>query len=138
MSYCDADAIELRYPGELAQAGPRDSAGNQDDDAIAAACADASDTIDLYLRTAGWPVPVSGTVPDVITDLAIDIALYLATPTVLASQTDFADRKNRYDAALRKLEGIARGDLLLDRPVTTGLTTIYSRSKPRVFGRGTL
>lgn len=138
MSYCDADAIELRYPGELAQAGPRDSAGNQDDDAIAAACADASDTIDLYLRTAGWSVPVGGAVPDLLTDLAIDIALYLATPTVLASQTDFADRKNRYDAALRKLEGIARGDLLLDRPVTTGLNTIYSRSNARVFGRGTL
>ena len=37
--YATADDIELRYPGELAQAGPRDAAGNLRADAIAAALA---------------------------------------------------------------------------------------------------
>ena len=140
MPYATQDDIDARYPGELAQAGPRDSSNTLDDAAIELALATADATIDRTLRVIGWPVPLTvDPIPDWIIALSVDLALYLATPTALASQEDFADRKARYRAALAQLDAIARGDVLPPWPDgMTPLTTVYTASKPRLFGRGML
>ena len=137
MSYATQADIDARYPGELAQAGPmRD--GALDTEAIALACAQATATVDRTLRAIGWTVPLV-TVPDWLTDLAVDLALYLATPSVLASAADFSDRRVRYQAALDTLESIRRGDELPAPPADMlGVTGVYITSKPRLFRRGSL
>ena len=80
MAYATQADIEARYPGELAQAGPRDPAGNLDPAAIALACEEASAKADGYLRVspAGITVPLAPPAPVWLTDLVVDIALYQA------------------------------------------------------------
>lgn len=131
--------IEARYPGELAQAGPRDADNNLDTVAIGRALVAADALIDPVLRAIGWTVPLTTPVPTWVVELAVDLALYLATPTALASQSDFADRRKRFDTALAQLDAIAKGEVLPPRPADqAAVTTVYTASKPRVFGRGTL
>lgn len=115
MTYATLDDLETRYPGELAQAGPT-VAGTLDEDAVAQALAAADETIHLTLRTIGWSVPLAAPVPAWVIALAVDIALYLATPTVLASQEEFKDRRKRYDTALDALADIAARRLLPQPP----------------------
>ncbi len=141
MTYAAHADIEARYPGELAQAGPRDSNNDLDEAAIDLALGAADAAIDRALRTLGWPAPLTvDPLPDWIIALAVDLALYLATPTVLASQDDFADRKTRYQAALAVLDDIAQGKIR-PPPLTegeAGLNPLYTACKPRLFGRGAL
>lgn len=111
MSYATLADIESRYPGELTQAGPQ-TGGALDEEAVERALSAADDPINRTLRTLQWTVPVAAPVPDWITTLAVDIALYLATPTVLASQEEFKDRRNRYETALAVLADLAAGRLL--------------------------
>ena len=87
MPYATLADLETRYPGELQQAGPKDGTGALDTVAITAALTAADDPINTALHTIGWAVPVVAPVPGWIVDLAVDIALYLATPTVLAGTT---------------------------------------------------
>ena len=138
MTYATQADIEDRYPGELAQAGPRDGNNALDAAAIALACASASATLDRTLRAIGWTVPLL-VVPDWVTDLTVDLALYQATPTALASQADFSDRKARYQAALDHLAALRRGDEIPEPPAApdanSALTAVYFTSTPRVFGR---
>lgn len=139
MSYAAQTDIEARYPGELAQAGPRDAGGALDAAAIALACAWASATVDRYLRALGWATPVAAPAPAWLTDLTVDLALYQATPTALASQADFSDRKTRYQAALAQLEAIAQGDLLPPPPAASGgPAAVWVAAADRQFGRGAL
>lgn len=144
MTYATQDDIEARYPGELAQAGPRDSANALDAAAIELALTAADATIDRALRAIGWPMPFPATVdpiPEWAIALAVDLALYLSTPTVLASQDDFKDRKARYQTALDTLDAIAAGRIIPSRPdglTEEAVTGVYSTSNARVFGRGTL
>jgi len=131
--------IEARYPGELAQAGPRDADNNLDTVAIGRALVAADALIDPVLRAIGWTVPLTTPVPTWVVELAVDLALYLATPTALASQSDFADRRKRFDSGMAQLDAIAKGEVLPPRPADqAAVTTVYTSSKPRVFGRGTL
>lgn len=111
MSYATLADIERRYPGELAQAGPQ-TQGALDEEAVERALSAADDPINRTLRTLQWTVPVAAPVPDWIVALAVDIALYLATPTALASQEDFKDRRKRYETALATLADLAAGRLL--------------------------
>lgn len=142
MSYITQADIETRYPGELAQAGPRDGLGNLDAAAIALACAEASAKADGYLRAspAGFTVPLPPPAPVWLIDLVADIALYQATPTAIASQEDFKDRRKRYEDALATLAGIAGGKVLPQAPTASpaGVAIFYATSRPRLFGRGVL
>jgi len=137
MPYATQADIDARYPGELAQAGPmRD--GALDSDAIAAACSTASAMIDGSLRVIGWDVPLA-VPPEWVVALAVDLALYLATPTVAASQGAFIeDRRNRYNDALSQLRQLARGEWLPPPNEAATLGTVYTTSRPRLFGRGSL
>lgn len=139
MSYASQADIEARYPGELAQAGPKDTAGALDPVAVGIALTAADDPIDRALRTLGWAVPLTAPAPGWVVDLAVDIALYLATPTVLASQEDFKDRRTRYETARETLMDIAAGKLR-PPPLTTGGvgSGIFVSSRERLFGRGVL
>ncbi len=138
MTYATLAHIETRYPGELAQAGPKDATGALDAAAVDVALAAADDRIDSALRSIGWTVPLAVPPPLWIIRLAVDIALYLATPTVLASQDDFKDRRKRYETALEVLSEIASGKLLpplLDGGAGSG---VFVTSQSRLFGRGVL
>ncbi len=139
MPYATLTDLETRYPGELQAAGPKTSAGALDTVAVGVALVAADDPIDRALRTIGWAVPVAPPVPGWMTDLAVDIALYLATPTALASQDDFKDRRKRYETALDTLADIAAGRLLPVRPTSTTLGSgVFVTSQPRQFSRGVL
>lgn len=138
MTYATLTDIETRYPGELAQAGPKDATGALDTDAVAVALAAADDPIDRALRAIGWTVPLTAPVPGWVTRLAVDIALYLATPTVLASQDDFKDRRQRYAAVLDTLDNIASGRLIPTPLVGETVSGVFVASSARNFGRGVL
>lgn len=136
MPYATLTDIEDRYPGELTQAGPTVD-GVLDDAAVELAIAAASRAIDLTLRGIGWTVPVAAPAPGWLVDLTVDMALYLATPTAVASQPDFADRRKRYDTAQNTLTAIAAGTLLPPPPASSG-SGVYVTSSARQFGRGVL
>ena len=138
MTYATLTDLETRYPGELAQAGPKDAAGAMDTDAVAVALAAADDPIDRALRAIGWTVPLTAPAPGWVNRLAVDIALYLATPTVLASQDDFSDRRKRYDAALTTLGDIASGRLIPAPLTGETVSGVFVASSARNFGRGVL
>lgn len=140
MPYASQADIESRYPGELDQAGPKTAAGVLDATAVGKALVAADAPIDRALRTIGWSVPLVAPIPGWVTDMAVDIALYLATPTVLASQTDFADRRKRYETALDTLVKIAGGQFIPPPLASVGsvATGIVAGSNPRLFGRGVL
>lgn len=136
MTYATFTDIDSRYPGELAQAGPTVD-GELDDAAVADALKAADQLINGALQSAGLPRPASP-YPQWVKSTAINLALYLATPTVLASQSDFADRRQRYLDACSLLDRIAEGRWLPPSDTPIASPTIYASSKPRVFGRGTL
>lgn len=137
MPYATLTDIEDRYPGELTQAGPTVD-GALDDAAVELAVSAASRAIDLTLRAIGWSVPVAAPVPGWLVDLTVDMALYLATPSALASQPDFADRRKRYDTAQNTLTAIAAGTLLPPPPTASSGSGVYVTSSARQFGRGVL
>jgi phage gp36-like protein len=136
MSYATLDDLEARYPGELAQAGPKTPSGVLDEDAVDLALIAADDAIDRSLRVIGWSIPLTAPIPAWVIALAVDLALYAATPTVLASQDDFKDRRARYDAALATLEAIAAGRVLPAPPSGAPGSGVYVSSQERRFGRG--
>ena len=139
MAYALQADIEARYPGELAQAGPREADGDLDAAAIALACAGASELVDRYLRALGWTTPLDPPVPAWVTDLTVDLALYRATPPAVASQADFTDRKARANTAIMQLEAIAGGRLQPAAPDDGGATVdVMVTANERQFGRGTL
>ncbi len=139
MTYATQADIDAQYPGEMDQAGPRDASNALDAVAIELALVEADGQIDARLRKIGWVVPLPPPIPDWVRGLAVDLALYLATPTALASQSDFSDRRQRFDAAIRYLDAIAAGEILPPRPeLRSSLLAVYVASKPRVFGRDAL
>lgn len=143
MPYISQADIEARYPGELAQAGPRDADNNLDAAAIARACEEASAKADGYIQVAGTSTPLALPAPSWLNDIAVDIALYKATPTVLASQTDFADRRKRYLDAIALLESIADGSFVPEgiggsSGSVNSAGVVAITSAPRLFYRGVL
>lgn len=136
MTYATQADIESRYPGELAQAGPKTPDGLLDEAAVGLALAAAEDAINRALRVIGWTVPLADPAPGWTVALAVDLALYRATPTVLASQEDFKDRRARHDAALATLEAIAAGRVLPPLPAGVAGSGVLFSSSPRQFGRG--
>lgn len=99
----------------------------QNDDArITSACEAAAATVDGYLSSGGYATPIE-VVPTLITQLSVDIAAYrlLSSKGHLGSDRDPGAEAlaNRQKAAVRYLEGVARGTLKVDgvsRPVSAG------------------
>lgn len=133
MPYATLIDLETRYPGELAQAGPKTPDGLLDEDAVSLALIAADEIMDRTLRVIGWTVPLTAPVPVWVVALAVDLALYAATPTVLSSQDDFKDRRVRYDAALATLADIAAGRLLPAMPADRAGSGVAFTAPPRQF-----
>ena len=135
MAYATQAAIEARYPGWLALAGPiNETTRALDTVAVGLACAAADAPINRALLTIGWSVPVAAPLPDGLLHLAVDIAAYFATSTALASIDMLNDRRQRYDDALRVLADIAAGKVCPSPPVGSVASGVFVTSQPRQFG----
>lgn len=139
MSYATQDDIDLRYPGALEQAGPRDAESELDEDAIDAALV-YTDAILEERLSHRYPLPWTAPYPAWLVDLAVDLALYRATPAVVVDT--FSDRKTRHDAALSRLDAYAAGRLnppsdLVSSDGAGTATAWFSSNEPR-FVRGSL
>lgn len=138
MPYATLDDINARYPGWLALAGPVAN-GVLDEDAVDLALKSADYAIDSALRRIGWDVPVvTVPVPGWIVDLAVELAVYAATTTALASADVLNDRRKRYEDALRVLDDIAEGKRIA--PALPGQASggVEFSSRERLFTRGVL
>lgn len=106
-------------------------AGAIDQDVVAKAVSDASEEIDGYLAKR-YALPIAGTVPAVLVQLASDIArlrLHRHIPP--------DDVKDAYTRAVKRLQEIAAGDFILQldgvEPKQGGINTAEIASPPRVF-----
>lgn len=106
MSYATQADIDRHYPGSLEQAGPRNADGELDTDAIAAALAWADSQIDARLGQR-YGLPLVDPIPTWVVSLAVDLALYRATPAPVLD--DFKDRHTRAVSALNYLDNIRLG-----------------------------
>lgn len=136
MPYAAVSDIEARHPGALASVGPVVD-GVLNEAAVGLALTAADEMIDAHLAVAGWAVPLAAPIPGWVVDVAVPLALYLAAPPAIAGHADFQDLRRRYDAALLRLQNIARGELLPHRP-EGGMPGVYASSAERRFGRGAL
>lgn len=99
------DAIDLYGENYVLIAADRDLNGVADEAAMAKAFAHASSEIDSYVCTR-YTVPLT-TVPEIITRLCIDIALYQASSGPGGGLTD--EKRTRYEDAIRWLKDVAKG-----------------------------
>lgn len=104
------DIIELYGSDELHLAFDRDGSGTVDPGAVDAALQRAGDEIDTYLA-AVVELPLA-TVPAVLKQLCVDIALYKGS--VGPAQTD--EKRTRYEDATRLLRDLAAGRASLNLP----------------------
>lgn len=130
MAYTSKAELFTRWGSEettrSADRDPQD--GIEEDDAIAAACLEASSLVDSYLVQAKIDVPVDPA-PPVLTMHATNIAMYLLSQGV-AVLTD--EKRRRYDDALAWLKLLATGKA--DLP---GLPGIPEAAAPTRRVRGT-
>lgn len=116
-----AQLIDRWGTDEVTRSADRDPQdGVSEDQAIAAACADASSMVDSYLVQAGIEVPVDPA-PAVLTMHATNIAMYELSQGA-APYTE--EKRKRYEDAIAWLKVIANGDGSLpgqedaDKPAT--------------------
>lgn len=134
MPYATLDDIETRYPGWLTMAGPKTPANALDEDAVDLALAAADERINLTLNTIGWAVPLTvSPIPSWVIVIAVDLAVYLATTTALASADVLEDCRKRYEDALKTLEDIASGRLLPAPPTGMNSAGVAFTAPPRQF-----
>jgi phage gp36-like protein len=142
MAYCTQADIEKQLPEAVITALADDTlTGSADADVVAEAIAAAAAEIDAWAG-GRYQVPFSP-VPDVIRKVSVDIAIYN-----LFSRRDSDPpevRKDRYKAAVKLLESIARGIVTIGAaeaeappavshaPLATGAGRIFSREKMEGF-----
>jgi phage gp36-like protein len=114
MAYTDRDAVRA----VLAPDGVTDgTAASLEDDDLDTIIERVDSRIDLFLR-ARYPVPLTDPIPEVINDIATDIAAYDATLAYYKG-TDLSDQDpviRRYRDARGMLGQIGTGLLILDVP----------------------
>jgi phage gp36-like protein len=132
MSYCTVqDLLARGWETELIQLTDKQGVGVVDTVAVEQAIADATATIDSYIsRFLPLPVGYKGMVR-----IACDLSRYFLYDNRVTEQV-----QSRYDAAIRYLEKVAKGEILLgvdgnDEPVNTPGMAAFE-SSPRLFGRG--
>jgi len=109
--YCSQSDLEKRLPPQVVRALTDDDGdGLADTAVIDAAVTDADALIDTYLR-ARYTVPLNP-VPDAVRSISAAVAIYFlftrhheVVPT---------EHQKRYDAAVRLLDQLARGEMALD------------------------
>ena len=124
MSYAQISDMTVRYPArDLIEITDPNAVAIQDAP-ITQAISDASAEIDGYLESR-FTLPLV-TAPVVLTLLCCDIAMYRLQ--ALRPERDIKDAKDRYDAAIHKLEKVAKGDLTLGLSATSTEPPIASPS----------
>ena len=107
MAYCtEQDLINRGWETELMQLTDKIGAGVIDDTMLNQAINDASATIDAYLQEK-YALPITQTV-EILTNICCDITRFLLFDV---QAHDLAIK--RYEIAIRQLEQIAKGQLLL-------------------------
>jgi phage gp36-like protein len=132
----EQDIIDLYGDEQHLITFDRNNDGIADATAVAAALRRASNEIDIYVgRVYSLPLP---TVPPVLVELCVDIALYygVSNPALITEE-----KKDRYNNAISKLKDIAKGlaDLGLqeeDEPVSQDGVMVSAPA--RIFGADTL
>lgn len=134
MPYATAEQVIERHGADaVLLLADRDGDGTADPGVLDQALADAAAEIDTYLA-AKYGLPLAST-PSVLTRLACDIAVYqLAKSAALATE----ERRRRYDAAVRLLERIARGEASLGLGSPGAPSRAFSSARPRRFTRSTM
>ena len=135
MSYATTEQISERYGADvLLLLADRDRDGAADAAVVEQALADAAAEIDTYLA-AKYDLPLTET-PDILTRLAVDIAVYR-----LAAEADLStdERRKRYEDAVKLLERVARGEasLGLADPPASAYGGVKISRRPRRFSRKT-
>lgn len=104
--YTSKDALIARWgTDEVTRSADRDPQdGISEDDAIAAACEDATSLVESYLTQAGVTLPVNP-VPAVLTMHATNVAMYQLSQS---QETYTEEKRKRYDDALSWLKGLAK------------------------------
>jgi phage gp36-like protein len=137
--YCTLDDLKAQVPERvLIELTDDEGLGMVNQTRVDAAITAATDEINGYCQ-ARYPVPFNP-VPGFIKKLAVDIALY----NLFARRgydEESADKSivDRYKAAIRALENIARGLVTLGAPEPAPAAEgMDVRSSERVFSRGSL
>lgn len=127
MPYATLQDLIDRYGEGAAFAADFDADGTADAAAVDRALEAASALVDTHLAVR-WPTPLA-TVPDLVRDLTVDIAIYkLASPARGLSD----ETRTRYEDAMALLKRLADGKATLDLPTPPA----PSRSRPRLVVAG--
>lgn len=109
MAYCvQADIANMLPEAVLIRLTDDANAGSIDTDRLEESIDTASDEIDTYIG-GRYSLPITGTVPPIIKKMCCDIAIYNLYSRVKESIPEL--RQKRYDAAVRLLEKIAKGEI---------------------------
>lgn len=135
MAYCTQDDIVQQLDEDtLIQLTDDEGAGSVDTAVVNRAIADAGATIDAYCQ-GRYSVPLDP-VPDMIRQLSVDIAIYNLYSRRADAVPD--NRLERYKNAIRFLEKVASGQILLGAatpaPETTGSSVDIDQAD-RIFTR---
>jgi phage gp36-like protein len=109
MGYCTQTDIANMIPeAVLIRLTDDDNAGVIDTGRLAESIDTAGDEIDTYIG-GRYALPVTGTVPPILTKLCADIAIYNLYSRIKESIPEL--RAERYKAAVRLLEKISKGEI---------------------------
>lgn len=103
MPYATVDALKLKFGEDIDQLLDRDGDGTADDGLADRVLVDASTEIDTILA-ARYPVPVTGTVPYLVS-VCCDVARYHLYDDVVPETV-----QKRYDDAIKQLREIVKGN----------------------------
>lgn len=127
--------ITDRYGQNILDAVDRDGDGQPDLAAVDKALADASGLIDTYLASRySLPLP---SVPELLTRLCVDVALY---QLVRGGTAAAEDQRLRYEDAIQTLRDIGAGRAALDLPApqSDARKDVHTSGQARLFTRDTL
>ncbi len=136
MAYATQQDIIDRYgEDQLLVLADRDGDGEADENVLTRALADAESEIDLKVGTR-YDLPLT-TVPDVLVQLAVDIAVYrMCNNDALVTE----EIRTRYKDARATLSDIAKGHASLgpvpEKSAGQASGPAMVSGSPRVFGRG--
>jgi len=132
----EQDIIDLYGSDQHLITFDRNNDGSADPTAVTSALRRASNEIDIYVGRA-YNLPLV-TVPPVLVELCVDIALYYgaANPALVTEE-----KKDRYNNAIVKLKDIAAGRADLGLPVEdepVSQDSVQVSAPERIFGPDTL